>query len=180
MVFAKEIAFIISLFALLFISSSYAYGASDSWSACPSGANVARCQTINCREGDTNKDGSCTLEDKYAELTSSRSDALCANPPSGCGEVLYFEANATTACIKRVKEAGTNCSLYSTSTPRFGTPTPTPTPTPSPNSKFTLGATSTPKPTAKPILPTTGPSPYTYPILAALGLTGLAIFFRFR
>ena len=178
MIFAKEIAFIISLFALLFMTSSFAYGAEDAWSTCPSGKTIARCQTINCREGDTNKDGACTLADKYAELTDSRNDALCSNPPSGCGEVLYYEANATTACIKRVKEAGTNCSLYSTSTPRFGTPTPTSTPTS--NSKFTLGATSTPKPTTKPILPATGPSPYVYPILATLGLAGLAVFFRFR
>jgi len=176
MVFAKEIAFIISLFALLFVSSSFAYGADDAWSTCPSGETIARCKTINCREGDTNKDGACTLDDQYAELTSNRTDALCANPPSGCGEVLYFEANSTSACIKRVKEAGTNCSLYSTSTPRFNTLTPTATPT----SKFTLGATVTPKPTAKPTLPTTGPSPYIYPILAMLGLAGLAVFFRFR
>lgn len=73
------------------------------WSTCPDGKAVVRCATYNCPKGDTNKDGACNISDEDAKLTDLRNDALCANPPSGCGQVYYYDAEGK-ACASRVKD----------------------------------------------------------------------------
>lgn len=102
----------------------------QNWSQCTNGAAITKCETYDCPNGDTNNDGSCTLQDSGARLTDVRNDSFCANPISGCGEVKYFSANSSNACSTRVEQTGNNCNLYSVGSPTF-TPTPTPTSTPS-------------------------------------------------
>lgn len=169
MTFVKEISFILILFVLLFMSASWASAADEAWSVCPNKAEIARCETINCPQGDTNSDGKCTLADANAELTDARNDALCANPTSGCGQVNYFEKGQAQACSTRTKESNFNCSLYSVSELK---PTTKPSPTPT--------ATPVAKPQTKKILPETGPSGMINLSLAVLGLAGFATFLRFR
>lgn len=171
MTFVKEISFILILFALLFMSASWASAADEAWSVCPNKSEIARCETINCPQGDTNSDGKCTTEDESAELTDARNDALCANPTSGCGQVNYFEKGSTTSCTTRTKESNFSCNLYSVTKASFATPTPTPTTSPMPTQK--------PKTTEK-ILPKTGPSQSIYLVLVATSVVSFFTFLRFR
>lgn len=138
------LVFLIAFFSPGFVAS---LRAQSEWDICPNGATIVRCETYNCPQGDTNGDGSCTLSDNGASLTSARNDSLCANPISGCGEVRYYGAGGQSACGVRVKQDLTNCNLYnpgdpdSSPIPRVGespsplpttTTTPTPSPSPSP------------------------------------------------
>jgi len=122
--------------ALTFLSVGSAVAQTTSyWNNCSGGTQIVRCETYNCPKGDTNKDGRCSLSDEQATQTDSRNDSFCANPPSNCGEVLYFPQNSTNSCAIRVKETNNNCTLY-----RAGNPTVSPSPT----------AVSTPTPTVRP------------------------------
>lgn len=156
-----------------------------SWSQCPDKSPIARCETYNCPQGDTNQDGACTTADTGASLSDARNDSLCANPVSGCGEVRYFSKNSTLACAVRVKETGSNCNLFSAGNPSFTTPTPIPTATPR--------ATFQPVPTATPLtkggqiatssaqtLPETGPGIFGTFLLIGLGFFGLYLYGRYR
>lgn len=132
--------------------------AESSWEKCDNGSTVVHCETYDCPQGDTNKDGKCTTTDKGARITDSRNDSLCINPASGCGQVLYFPANSANSCLVRVEETNNNCDLSN----------PTPTVTPRPTA--TAASSSTPKPTSTPsisnlacseliVSPTTGTNP---------------------
>ena len=74
---------------LLFIAGNTNLNA-QSWAQCPSGEDIIRCETINCPKGDTNKDGSCSLDDENAQYSDARNNSLCANPTSGCGVIYYY------------------------------------------------------------------------------------------
>ncbi len=136
------------------------------WSQCPDGKDIVRCQTFDCPQGDTNKDGLCDLKDEKARLTDARNDSFCANPTSGCGQVNYFSSDSNSACSVRVKENDNNCDLYKAGDPNFATPTPTkPSATPTP--------TSSPSPVPKGgELPDTGPG---YAALALIGVGALGL-----
>lgn len=109
------------------------------WDQCTDGSAIERCETYDCPLGDTNNDGSCTLDDNSSRLTDVRNDSFCANPISGCGEVRYYPSNNSSACSVRVEENNNNCNLYTVGSP--GTiPTPTPT------------VTATPRPVASPVV----------------------------
>ena len=132
-------AFIISL-VLLLVGAQSVSAQGSSWSQCQDGSAIARCETYDCPQGDTNKDGRCTLADSGGRLTDARNDSFCANPISGCGQVHYYPGGATNACLTRVEEnSQETCDLYAVATPNF---TPQPTATASPRT------TSTPQPTA--------------------------------
>lgn|GEM_PF-1256749 len=175
---------------LLFSAENVVKAQSSQWSQCPDGESIVRCETYNCPNGDTNKDGACTEEDQGASLTDARSDALCANPPSNCGEVHYYPKNTTRACSIRVKEGGNNCNLYSAGNPQFATPTPAPTKSPSPSPTPTISPkpTVSPTPTGTPKpgftvetkggqnLPETGPEEFLALTMAALGFLGLFLY----
>lgn len=144
-----------------------------SWAQCPSGEEIVRCQTFDCPQGDTNKDGVCDLKDEKARLTDARNDALCANPTSGCGQVNYFSSGANNACSVRVKENGNSCDLYKAVDPNFTTPVPTRSPSSSPK------PTTTPRPTSSPAskggqLPDTGAGEYAALALVCM-LVGLTV-----
>ncbi len=172
------------LFFLLFSAESVVKAQNSPWYHCPDGEAIVRCETYNCPNGDTNKDGACTKEDQGASLTDARSDALCANPPSNCGEVHYYPKNATLACSIRVKEGDNNCNLYSAGNPQFATPTPAPTKSPSPSPTPTISPTptGTPKPgftvetKGGQTLPETGPDEFLALTMAALGFLGLFLY----
>lgn len=151
------------------LSVSFVRGASAqgnfSWSQCTDGRTIVRCETYDCPKGDTNSDGRCSLADTDAKLTDARNDPFCANPISGCGQVHYFPAGSSAACLERVEEAGLNCDLYAVANPSF---TPRPTPTPTPTATPRASATPTASPRATPAnarggggdsdeLPKTGP-----------------------
>jgi hypothetical protein len=157
------------------------HAAAPNWSQCPDTSPIARCETYNCPQGDTNKDGACTLDDSGASLSDSRNNSLCANPISGCGEVRYFKQNTDIACAIRVKESSQNCDLYSAGNPSFSTPTPVPTPTPTstPHATFQPVATTTPT-TKGSALPETGPEIFINLALIALGFLGIYLYERYR
>lgn len=113
----------------------------SSWSQCSDGRAIARCQTYDCPQGDTNNDGKCTLEDTKARLTDARNDSLCANPTSGCGQINYFPSGSSTSCISHIEEGTLNCDLYAVASPSF---TPKPTASPSTVSKC-VSLTASPK-----------------------------------
>lgn len=150
------------------------------WSQCPDNSTIVRCETYNCPNGDTNKDGSCDTKDTGAQLTESRNDSFCANPPSGCGQVLYYATNQTSSCAVRVKENANSCNLYKANTPLFGAaiaaPSASPVATNAPQSRLNVS----PKPvaTAKPnqTLPKTGPELWISIFVAALGMYGLYLY----
>jgi hypothetical protein len=162
------------------------FAQTPSWSQCPGGEAIVRCETYDCPKGDTNKDGACTQADEGGRLTDARNDSLCPNPISGCGEVHYFKTNTTIACAVRVKENGTNCNLYSAGNPSFSSPSPSPTlsPTPKPSPTATPKASPTPTATAssttKGGLPETGPSALQVVILALLGFFGIYLYEHFK
>lgn len=139
------------------------------WSQCPDNTTIARCETYNCPKGDTNGDGRCTLSDDSAQFTESRNDSFCANPQSGCGEVLYFAQSQQASCAVRVKESENNCNLYKASSPNFGT-----TATAAPVSRLS----TSPVPTNKPVksLPKTGPELWMSILLAGLGIWGFYLY----
>lgn len=153
------------------------------WNQCGGGNSIVRCETYDCPQGDTNNDGRCTLQDTDAKFQESKNDAFCANPLSGCGEVLYFSANNSAQCGIRVKENTNNCSLYKASKPTFASestaPSSTPTPTvkavatasPSGTPKVTL-PTATPSATVK-TLPKTGVELWVSIVIGAIGVYGL-------
>jgi hypothetical protein len=178
---SRTLLFLIPSFVVLFFSPGQARAAN--WSQCPDGNAIVRCDTYDCPQGDTNKDGKCTTADQGGKLSDSRKDAFCANPVSGCGEVHYFAKDQASACSVRVKESGDNCDLYNAGRPQFAssTPTSTPKPTASPVSKF---QTSTPKPTGSPkpagSLPKTGPSPIQTMFLVATGFLGISLYAYFK
>jgi len=145
------------------------------WSQCPDSSEIVRCETYNCPQGDTNQDGACTVNDTGASLSDARNDSLCANPPSGCGEVRYYPTSSNIACGIRVKESGDNCSLYSAGNPDFSTPSPTPSAT------FAPAATLPPTTAASTTkggetLPETGPELFITLSLIATGLFGLYLY----
>lgn len=178
---------IVGLFVAFLLAISKNLSAAD-WSQCPDSSPIMRCQTYNCPDGDTNGDGDCSLEDSRAKLTDYRNDALCANPPSGCGVVHYYRDGQANSCVVRVKENENNCNLYNASSPVFesSTSTPKPTATPKSNSFKTKGeqtANSTPKtkPTSSPStkggqeLPETGPQHIIIGMALLLGFGGAAL-----
>lgn len=171
----QKIIFLISiLFGLTFVPSVFAQGTTY-WSSCSDGATIVRCETYNCPNGDTNGDGRCTAQDRLAEMTESRNDSFCANPQSGCGEVLYYASNQKNSCAIRVKENTNNCDLYKASTPNFGstaTPVATVSPTVAPVSRLsTVSPSATPISTPK-NLPKTGPALWISMFIAGIGVYG--------
>lgn len=170
----------ILVIALLVASAPVAKA--QSWSQCTDGRSISRCETYDCPKGDTNKDGKCTLEDTDARLTDSRNDSYCANPISGCGQVLYYPSGASEACVVRPQESKSReCDLYALAEPSF-TPQPTSSPratTPTPSPKQT--ATPTPSATAKSggdsELPKTGPEHvWLGALVVLLGAAGVYIY----
>lgn len=175
----KKLIYFIFVFLILFIGRPVRFALAQStsyWSQCTDGASIVRCETYNCPNGDTNNDGRCTAQDTKAELTESRNDSFCANPASGCGEVLYYADKQNSACAVRVKESTNNCDLYKASTPNFGNATSTPTATPKPTATTKLN--SSPVPTVKPVktLPKTGPALWASIVIAALGIYGFYLY----
>lgn len=166
---------------LLFPLSVHAQSTSY-WSQCSEGVSIVRCETFNCPKGDTNKDGRCTSTDENAQITEARNDSFCANPPSGCGEVLYYAQKDQNSCAVRVKENTNNCDLYKAGNPSFATKTQAPisTPSPTPVSRLTVStATPTAKPTTntgKESLPKTGAALWVSLALAGMGLYGLYLY----
>ena len=163
---------------LLFIAGNTNLNA-QSWAQCPSGEDIIRCETINCPKGDTNKDGSCSLDDENAQYSDARNNSLCANPTSGCGVIYYYPANSTQSCSVRVKERGTNCSLYKLT--KFSpTPIPTLAPTPTPTtggfSSTSKKSTPTPTPKVSARLPKTGSEQYIVYLLVLFGLIGIYLY----
>lgn len=151
------------------------------WSQCADGASIVRCETYNCPNGDTNQDGLCDLKDTNATMSDNRNDSFCANPPSGCGQVLYYAPNQNFSCAVRVKENGNSCNLYKAGNPTFSTATPTAspaaTPTIAPASR--LSVSPVPSATVKPAtttLPKTGPELWVSIFIAALGMYGLYLY----
>lgn len=138
--------FLSGLFALT-VSTLRAQSTPTSWSQCNDSRTIARCETYDCPQGDTNNDGKCTLTDTNARLTDARNDSFCANPIAGCGQVHYYPGGATDACLVRVQETELNCDLYAVKTPNF-TPRPTaseaPTTSPSSTQNACVSLTSTP------------------------------------
>lgn len=167
---------IAGLFVAFLLAMSKSLSAAD-WSQCPDSSPIVRCQTFNCPEGDTNKDGTCSLADDRAKVTDYRNDALCANPPSGCGVVHYYSDGQTNACVIRVKENENNCDLYNASNPVFVTATPKPTATPKSNNFETPTTTPTSSPSTKggEKLPETGPEHLIIGMALLLGFGGAAL-----
>lgn len=161
-----------------------AQGIATTWSQCTDGRAITRCETYNCPQGDTNRDGRCSLSDTNAKLTDARNDSFCANPISGCGQVHYYPSGTSGACLERVEEAGNNCDLYAVANQTF-----TPNPTASPSVSPTARPTSTPTASASATpasekggdkeLPKTGPEDY-WPVFVVLGLGALGLFLRER
>lgn len=146
------------------------------WAQCPNGEDIVRCQTFDCPQGDTNKDGLCDLKDEKARLTDARNDSFCANPTSGCGQVNYFSTDSKNACSVRVKENDNNCDLYKAGDPNFATPIPTPSATPKPTVKPSVTPTPTSSPETKGgQLPDTGPGENTVFTIIGIGVLGLTI-----
>lgn len=145
------------------------------WSVCPDGSgSIVRCATYNCPKGDTNGDGACTIADEQAKLTDLRNDPLCSNPPSGCGQVYYYNKSGS-ACANRIKDTQ-SCKISSASAPVFATePTSTPTPTPTPQKQSSNEATN-----STTTLPKTGPSIFTFVFLSAAAFVGIYFYKKFR
>jgi hypothetical protein len=165
---------------LLLLEGNTVFASDAYWNQCGGGNSIVRCETYDCPQGDTNGDGRCTLSDTDAKFQESKNDAFCANPLSGCGEVLYFSANESSQCALRVKENQNNCSLYKASNPSFASsssPTPTPqsssvpSPMPSATPKVTL-PTATPSGRLK-TLPKTGIELWVSIVVAGIGIYGL-------
>lgn len=168
---------IVVLLSLIFVRE---VSAADSyWNQCGNGTPIVRCETYDCPQGDTNKDGRCNLNDDRAKLQESKNDAFCANPLSGCGEVLYYTQDSVNSCAIRVKENQNNCDLYKAGNPNI-TPSPTasatatPRPSSTPLNRF---GDATASPTAKPAttLPKTGPALWISIGIALLGVYGLYV-----
>lgn len=111
----KPLLSLMIIITSLFTTQLTAHAQDNFGFVCKDNRQIVRCQTYDCPLGDTNKDGRCTLEDDSARLTDARNNPLCANPPSGCGEVLYFAVNDNSACGIRVKQERQNCELFQTS-----------------------------------------------------------------
>lgn len=165
----------------LFVSQVSAQSTSY-WSQCADGASIVRCETYNCPRGDTNLDGLCDLKDASGVISDSRNDSFCANPPGGCGQVLYYAQGQNVSCAVRVKENENSCNLYKAGNPNFSTPTATPiatiAPTLAPTGASRLGSTvptTTPKPKDT-TLPKTGPELWISIFVAALGMYGLYLY----
>jgi hypothetical protein len=155
-------------------SSSTSY-----WSQCADNTSIVRCDTYNCPKGDTNGDGLCDLKDSTASISESRNDSFCANPPSGCGQVLYYSTGTNNSCAVRVKENGNNCNLYKAGNPQFVNSTPSVSPSPTPASRLNTSpiASATPTPSGAPkTLPKTGPELWVSIFVAALGMFGLFLY----
>jgi hypothetical protein len=171
---------ILGILGIIFYFLLAQNASAQTWSQCADGSAIARCETFDCPNGDTNGDGECTLADQGARLTDARNDSFCANPISGCGQVHYYKATSSNRCAIRVKETGNNCNLYSVSTPNF-TPVPSVTPRPTMSkSSPTSTPTATGSATTKGGLPETGPSLLTTVLLGAMGLFGIFLYERFR
>ena len=165
------------------LSVSSVSAADAYWNQCGGGNSIVRCETYDCPQGDTNNDGRCTLQDTDAKFQESKNDAFCANPLSGCGEVLYFSANNSAQCGIRVKENNNNCSLYKASNPTFATASAAPSSTPTPTVKpvVTASPSASPKvglPTATPsakvkTLPKTGAELWVSIAIGVIGVYGL-------
>jgi len=165
---------------------------SSSWSQCADGKTIVRCETYDCPKGDTNGDGRCTSADTNAKVTDARNDAFCANPISGCGQVLYYPAGSSSACLERVEEAGNNCDLYAVVTPTFtplATSTPIPTPTPKPTQMPTASPSASPSATPVVLgkggggdeLPKTGPEHIWIGIFVlTLGASGVFLYEKYK
>ncbi len=173
----------ISVVSLLLSGSVSAQSSGGTWSQCVDGRAIARCETYNCPQGDTNDDGKCTLSDTNARLTDSRNDSFCANPISGCGQVIYYPSGSSASCLERPEEAGLNCDLYAVAEPNFtpgATSTPRATASATPTARPTATASATPKSGIGGAggdneLPKTGPEDY-LPVFAVLSLGALGIF----
>jgi hypothetical protein len=173
-------------FAIVGLISSLSVGSVNAqttsyWSQCTDGASIVRCETYNCPNGDSNKDGVCDLKDSNATLSDTRNDSFCANPPSGCGQVLYYAQNQNLSCAVRVKQNENSCNLYKAGNPNFTSPTPAPTlaPTATPVSRLSSSpvATASAKPTTtKTTLPKTGAELWVSIFLAGLGMYGLYLY----
>lgn len=105
---------VLFLIAGMFVFFATDISAANSWDQCNDGSTVVRCETYDCPQGDTNKDGECTLDDTGARISDIRNDSLCANPLSGCGEVHYYPAQSSQSCQVRVSETNSSCDLYQT------------------------------------------------------------------
>lgn len=172
----------IALLSSLFVGSAHAQSTSY-WSQCVDGASIVRCETYNCPNGDTNKDGICDLKDTSATMSDTRNDSFCANPPSGCGQVLYYAPNQNLSCAVRIKQNENSCNLYKAGNPTFSSSTAAPTiaPTATPVSRLNSSpiATASAKPTtvpAKTTLPKTGAELWVSIFLAGLGMYGLYLY----
>lgn len=172
------------MFVLLFVFvvGSLSVGVANAqtttyWSQCVDGASIVRCETYNCPNGDTNQDGICDLKDTRATLSDTRNDSFCANPPSGCGQVLYYAQNQGLSCAVRVKQNENSCNLYKAGNPTFATASPAPTviPTATPVSRLNSSPVASAKPTNT-TLPKTGAELWVSIFVAALGMYGLYLY----
>lgn len=189
--------FLVSLMHHLVIKVS-PFTVAQTWSRCQDGTAISRCETYDCPQGDTNKDGNCTLSDQGAKFTDARTDSYCANPASNCGQILYFKSQQSTSCAVLVKENSNNCDLYQAGSLERSTATPSAIPTPTPSStaqpSSTPIATKSPSPTPtqtpqksirptvtpKPTLPATGPSFFGIVALATSGFGGLFLYEKYK
>jgi hypothetical protein len=181
----KRIKLTLVLALSLIVLSSTQVRAQSTWSQCPGGEPIVRCETYDCPQGDTNHDGACTLQDSGAKYADAKNNSLCANPLSGCGEVRYFAKDETQACAIRVKENENNCSLYNAGKPNFSSPSPSPTASPKPTKTpiatvagtTTKGGEST---NSAEKLPETGPSFAQTLFLVSMGFLGIYIYNKYR
>jgi hypothetical protein len=181
------------LLVLVFLFLYATSASAQTWSVCSDGTAISRCETYDCPQGDTNKDGNCNLNDSSGRLADARNDAFCNNPISGCGVVLYYKQGVAASCAVHVKENNKNCDLYSVADVSF-TPTPTSrpnatstpfvtmTPTPTPTLLATASATVTPTASAAATtkggqsLPDTGPSLWISLGFMAIGAIGVLLY----
>jgi len=167
------VSLVLATLALAGVSVAYAQQTQSDWAVCPDGSGqIVRCATYNCPNGDTNGDGICSVADDNAKLTDLRNDALCANPPSGCGQVYYYNSDGKS-CATRVKDTE-SCPIAAETT--FN---PTVTPTPSVTTTPTKKPTTTPQATGSATLPKTGFNPLYLLGLLAIGGVGAFIFSKY-
>jgi len=78
-------------------NTSVTGGSANSGSGgCPNGGDAISCTTWNCPNGDTDGNGECTAADSGASFTIT-SGTSCSNPPSGCGQIDFYTAQASTS-----------------------------------------------------------------------------------
>lgn len=184
----KKLTKVLAITVALIAYGSSNVSAQSTWSQCQDGRSIVRCETYDCPQGDTNKDGKCTLTDTGARLTDARNDSFCANPISGCGQVHYFPTGSSEACVVRAEETNQmTCDLYAIANPTF-----TPQPTVTPRASATPTATGSARPMATATtkggigggdseLPKTGPEHiWIGAALLLLGAAGVYIYEKYK